>query len=136
MLTKSIIPMASAALAAGLISLTGCTAADLPTTGSESSAVADVTVSECSVSNELGAAFTHATIKITNSTDRAQSYIATIGVNDAAGARIGEINTASNALGAGQSVTMSGPGATGVAAQGTKAGPATCVVANVTRVPS
>lgn len=135
-MAKSAIAAGLAAVTAALISVTGCTAADLPTTGSESSAVADVTVSECSVGNELGTPLTHATIKITNSTSRAQSYIATIGVNDAGGARIGEINTASNALGAGQSVTVSGPGAMGTAAQDAKPGPATCVVANVTRVPS
>lgn len=73
---------------------------------------------------------------IHNGTDKTQSYLATIGVNGADGARIGEINVVSNSLVAGQSVSLSGMSATGTAAQGAKLGAVTCVVANVNRFPS
>ncbi len=108
---------------------------DLKSIGNDPAAMSDVAVSDCSVTSEYGTAFSHATVTIKNSTDRAQSYMATIGVNDASGNRVGEINTVSNSLGAGQSVTLSGPQATGVANNATP-GPAACVVANVTRFPS
>jgi hypothetical protein len=119
----------------GLAATAGCTAADLPSTGSDSAALADVAASDCSVTNEFGTAFVTGTVKITNSTDRAQTYTATISVNDATGSRVGEINVFSNSLGARQSTTLSGAQATGNATQGAKPGPATCAVANVTRLP-
>ncbi|MDQ3761481.1 MAG: hypothetical protein M3460_07205 [Actinomycetota bacterium] len=106
------------------------------TFGGDPAAMSDVTASDCSVTSEFGTALTYATVKITNSTDRTQSYLVTIGVNDAGGARIGEINVASNSLAAGQSVTLSGANASGAAIEGAKPGPATCVVANVDRFPS
>jgi hypothetical protein len=62
--------------------------------------------------------------------------MATIGVNGADGARIGEINVVSNSLTAGQSVSLSGMNASGTATQGAKPGPVACVVASVNRFPS
>jgi hypothetical protein len=97
--------------------------------------MSDVAVSGCSVASEYGFTFTHATVKITNSTAKTQSYMATIGVNGADGARIGEINVVSNSLAAGQSVNLSGRNASGTVTQGAKPGPARCVVAHVNRVP-
>jgi hypothetical protein len=104
--------------------------------GHDPVAVKDVAVSGCSVTSEYGLASTHATVKITNSTDRTQSYMATISVNDTNGARIGEINTSSNSLAAGQSVTLTGVAASGTAGTGAQPGPATCVVTNVNRFAS
>lgn len=109
---------------------------DLQNIGHDPAAMSDVAVSNCLVTSEYGFASTHATVTITNKTDRTQSYMATIGINDASGARIGEINTVSNSLAAGQSVTMSGANATGTAASNARPGPATCVVASVNRFPS
>lgn len=107
----------------------------LPSIGADSSATADVTISGCSVSTEFGSSFSHATVKITNPTDQTQSYTATISVNDATGARVSEINTVSNSLGAHQTVTLSGPEATGNVT-GPVRGPLTCSVASVNRFPS
>ncbi|MGH3971934.1 MAG: hypothetical protein ACRDS9_01195 [Pseudonocardiaceae bacterium] len=99
--------------------------------GNDPAAMSDVTASDCSVSSEYGFASTHATVRITNPTDKTQSYTATISVNDASGGRVGEINVVSNSLGAGQSVNLSGSNATGTAADNAKPGPATCAVASV-----
>lgn len=110
---------------------------DLLDVGHNPAAMGDVAVSDCSVTSEYGlAASIHTTVTITNTTDRVQSYMATISVNDANGARVGEINTVSNSLGAGKSVTLSGMSTTGTAADNARPGPATCVVANVNRFPS
>ncbi|MEO7196606.1 MAG: hypothetical protein ABIZ05_17610 [Pseudonocardiaceae bacterium] len=103
--------------------------------GHDTAAMGDVAVSDCSVTSEYGVSSVHATVKITNKADRAQSYLATIGVNDASGARIGEINTAGKTLGAGQSVSMSGTAPVATAAGGARPRPATCVVATVNRFP-
>jgi hypothetical protein len=96
----------------------------------------DVAVVGCSVTGEGGVSSVHATVRITNRTDQTQRYLATIGVNDASGAPIGRINTASSPLAAGRSVTLSGREATGTAAGGARLGSATCVVANVNRIPA
>lgn len=101
--------------------------------GNDPAAMNDVTASDCSVTNEFGTSFTHATVMITNSTDQTQSYTATISVNDASGARVGEITAVSSSLAAGQSVTLSGPNATGNAASSAEPGPASCAVASVNR---
>jgi hypothetical protein len=77
-----------------------------------------------------------ATVKITNSTDRTQSYMVTVGVNDPEGARVGEINAISNSLGVGQSVTLSGPSASGIATRDISTDSIECTVANVSRFPS
>lgn len=108
----------------------------IPSIGNTSAAMGDLTVSDCTVTSEYGCKSTHATVTIKNTTDRTQSYMATISVNDASGTRVGEINTASNSLTTGQSVTMSGINATGTAVNDAKPGPAVCVVANVNRFPS
>ncbi len=104
--------------------------------GHDSAAMADVTATGCSVTNDYGTALTHATVTITNHTGSTQSYMATISVNDTQGARIGEINAVSNSLAAGQSATLTGMGATGSATSNTKPGPATRTVASVNRFPS
>ncbi len=62
-------------------------------------AMSDVKVSDCSGDNEFGTMMLHATVTFTNSTDRTQSYMVTVGVNDPSGARPGEINTVSNLAG-------------------------------------
>jgi hypothetical protein len=99
----------------------------------ESAAANDVTVSKCSVTKDFGVALTHATVRITNSTDRTQSYLATISVNDSSGARVGEVNVVSNSLAAGQSVELDSPGS---AAKDFKLGQLTCTVAKADRFPS
>jgi hypothetical protein len=104
--------------------------------GHNPAAMGDLAVSDCSVTNDYGTALSHATVKITNMTGKMQSYMATISVNNASGARIGEINVVSNSLAAGQSVTLTGMNASGSAVNGAKPGPATCVIANVNRFPS
>jgi hypothetical protein len=138
----SVLPLAVVAFFV-VIGLTGCgysstSPADsitdrLPSTGSDSTAMADVKLSKCSITNDYGIAMTNATVRITNSTDRTQSYMATISVNDAGGTRIGEVNVVTNSLAAGQSVDLESPG---TASSGARSGQLTCVVANVTRFPS
>ena len=93
-----------------------------------SAAMSDVSVAECGGSSgPLG--LSNVAVKITNSTDRVQSYFVTVSVNDDAGNRLGEANGASNSVTPGQSATaeLLGVGVEGVA---------NCVVANVTRIPS
>lgn len=93
-----------------------------------SAAMSDVSVTECGGSDgPMG--LSNVAVKITNSTDRVQSYFVTVSVNDAAGNRLGEANGASNSVAPGQSAAadLLGVGAEGVAS---------CVVANVTRFPS
>ncbi|MGH3786914.1 MAG: hypothetical protein ACRDRG_10280 [Pseudonocardiaceae bacterium] len=104
--------------------------------GNDPAAMSDVSASDCSVVSEYGFTSTRATVRIVNPTDKPQSYSATVSVNDASGARVGEINVFSNSLGAGQTVTLSDMNASGTAASNAKPGPATCTVANVTRFPN
>lgn len=103
--------------------------------GNDESAKADVSASDCEVIEEFGHT-AHATVTITNHTDHTQSYFATISVNGADGNRLGEINVVSNSVTAGQSVTLTGTDATGLVGEDTPTGPATCVVAKVTRFSS
>lgn len=100
--------------------------------GHAPAAMDDVAVVDCSVTAEA----VNATVRITNTTDRAQMYLTTIKVNDAGGGRVGRINTVSNALGAGQSVTVSGVDVSNTTVKGTRHGPASCVVVNVSRFPA
>lgn len=104
-----------------------------PLTGSSlsapatSAAMSDVSVTECGGSDgPLG--MSNVAVKITNSTDRVQSYLVTVSVNDAAGNRLGEANGASNSVAPGQSANadLLGAGAEGVA---------NCTVASVSRIP-
>lgn len=104
--------------------------------GHTPAAMDDVAVLGCSVTSEYGVSSVHATVMITNSTDLTQTYLATIGVSDVSGARIGRINAVSNSLAAGQSVTMSEMDVSGTAVSGARLGSARCVVANVNRFPS
>ncbi|MCA1693472.1 MAG: DUF4190 domain-containing protein [Actinobacteria bacterium] len=109
---------------------------DLQNIGHDPAAMADVTASACTVSNDYGTGFVHATVAVTNSTDKTQTYSATISVNDLAGTRIGEINTFVNSLASRQSVVLTGAQATGNAVSTAKPGPAACTVANVNRFAS
>lgn len=104
--------------------------------GRAPAAVDDVAILGCSVTSEHGVPSVHATVRITNNTDRTQTYLATIRVNDASGARIGRINAVGNSLTAGQSVTMSGTDVSGTRVGGARLGPPRCVVANVDRLPA
>lgn len=97
----------------------------------------DVTVANCSVVDDgYGFVSTQATIAITNNTDQTQSYMITVSVNDDSGARVGEINAFSNSLAAGQTTTLSGMDATGLANDGAEPGPANCTLAATDRFPS
>ena len=98
-----------------------------PVDATTGAAMADVTVSECDGSSQFGLA--KVTVKITNSTDRVQSYLITASVNDAAGNRLGEANGASNSVAPGQSATAELVG-------GAAEGAANCTVASVNRIPS
>ena len=87
----------------------------------------DVTVSKCVTSgNVIGMA--DIAVRITNSTNRVQSYWVTVSVNDAAGNRLTEANGASNSIRPGQSANA------GLLASGVD-GAASCAVADVTRIP-
>ena len=94
-----------------------------PTTGAEK----DVTVTECSGQGQFGMATVK--VRVTNPTDRVQSYLVTVSVNDAAGNRLAEANSAVNSVAPGQSANAD---LLGGAATGAK----NCTVANVTRFPS
>lgn len=97
----------------------------LPTnTGAEG----DVKVTKCAMGgNAIGMADIE--VRITNSTDRVQSYFVTVSVNDAAGNRLTEANGASNSVRPGQAATAE------LLASAVD-GAASCAVANVTRFPS
>ncbi|HEY3894758.1 MAG TPA: DUF4190 domain-containing protein [Pseudonocardiaceae bacterium] len=87
----------------------------------------DVVITKCGGDDQLG--MNSVTVRITNSTDRTQSYFVTASMNDAAGNRLGEANGASNSVAPGQSANaqLIGTGAQGAAQ---------CTVANVTRFAS
>lgn len=91
------------------------------------SAMSDVTINECNGTGQFGLA--KVAVRITNSTDRVQSYFVTVSVNDAAGNRLGEVNGASNSVAPAQSATAELLG-------GATEGAANCTVANVSRFPS
>jgi hypothetical protein len=100
-------------------------------------AAQDVRVSGCEVTDDgYGFKSTQSVITIHNSTASTQSYMVTVSVNNESGARLGEINAVSNSLAAGQSVTLSGMDASGIAPEGAEAGAAQCTVANVDRFAS
>ncbi|MGH3812174.1 MAG: FxLYD domain-containing protein [Pseudonocardiaceae bacterium] len=104
--------------------------------GRTTAALDDVAVLGCSVTSQYGVSSVHAMVRITNNTDRTQTYLATIRVSDANGAGIGRINAVGNSLGAGQSVTTSGTDASATAVSDARLGPVRCVVASVNRFPS
>jgi hypothetical protein len=91
-----------------------------------SDAIKDVTVTGCDGSGPFGMATV--TVRITNPTDRVQSYLVTASINDASGARLAEANGASNAVAPGQTATAE---LMGSAADGA----ANCTVARVVRTP-
>lgn len=72
------------------------------------SALHDVTVSRCTTDTSYGMTEAQANVAITNSTDRARSYWATIAVDDMAGNRLGEINAVANELQPGQTAKLAG----------------------------
>lgn len=90
------------------------------------SAEGDVVITKCGDADQFG--LNTVTVKITNSTDRTQSYFVTASLNDAAGNRLAEANGASNSVAAGQSANadLLATGAEGVTQ---------CTVANVMRTP-
>ena len=90
-------------------------------------AMRDVTVSQCNGSDRFGLA--KVTVRVTNNTDRVQSYLITVSVNDATGNRLDEVNGASNSVAPGQSATAELVG-------GATEGAANCTVASVNRFPS
>jgi hypothetical protein len=91
-----------------------------------------VAVSGCSSTSDYGVALSRAIADHQQHT-KTQSYMVTIGVSDADGTRIGEINAISNSLAAGQSVNLHEMNATGSVTEGAKPGSAACVVASVHR---
>ncbi len=105
--------------------------------GFDPDAAADVAVSDCTIIDDgYGYLSAQAVVDITNSIDATQFYFVTLSVNDDAGARVGEIDVVSNALTAGQSVTLAGFDASGTAHEGAQPGPAACTIATVDRFPS
>jgi hypothetical protein len=95
----------------------------LPTNNAER----DVAITKCGGDDQFG--MNSVTVRVTNSTDRTQSYFVTVSMNDAAGNRLGEANGASNSVTPGQSANaqLLGGGIKGVVQ---------CTVANVNRFPS
>ena len=117
--------------------VTGDLPAGEPAVPNTAPAAADVTVTGCEVVDDgYGYTSSQANVAITNHTDRTQSYMLTISLNDETGARVGEINAVSNSLAAGQSVTLSGMDASGLANEGAAPGPVACTVASLDRFPS
>jgi hypothetical protein len=94
----------------------------LPTNNAES----DVTITKCGDADQFG--MNTVTVRVTNSTDRTQSYLVTASLNDAAGNRLVEANGASNSVAPGQSANAE------LLASGAK-GVSQCTIANVTRIP-
>ena len=128
---KALVWIAAAGL---LLWAVGSCAASMTSVGSQApvgitsgAAMQDVTVKECNRSDRFG--LSKVTVRITNSTDRVQSYWVTVSVNDAAGNRLGEANGASNAVAPGQSANAELIG-------GATEGAANCSLASVNRIPS
>jgi hypothetical protein len=94
----------------------------LPTNNAER----DVTITKCGDADQFG--MNTVTVRVTNSTDRTQSYLVTASLNDAAGNRLAEANGASNSVAPGQSANAE------LLASGAK-GVSQCTIANVTRIP-
>jgi hypothetical protein len=87
-------------------------------------AINDVVVTKCGGDDQFG--LSKVTVRITNPTDRVQSYLVTASINDASGARLAEANGASNAVAPGQTATAE---LMGTAADGA----VNCTVARVVR---
>ena len=106
--------------------------------GDSEAAMRDVSIASCSiVENEYSSQPSVETVvNVVNSTDEAQTYLVTIGVADAAGARVGTVHANVSALAPGQATTLSGMNTSGFANEGAQAGPATCTVADVDSFPS
>lgn len=66
--------------------------------GHNHAAMGDAAVLNCSITSEYPLVSIRATVTVTDTADRGQSYMATNSVN---GPRVGEINTVSSSLGAG-----------------------------------
>jgi hypothetical protein len=103
--------------------------------GEDAAAMRDVTVRDCVVADQgAGILMAEATIEIANGTDQRQSYMVTVTVDDATGARVAEINAIATSLPPGQSVVLSGQDASGSATEQARPGPADCQVAGVNRL--
>jgi hypothetical protein len=103
--------------------------------GDDAAAMRDVTVRDCVVADRgPGILIAEATIEIANGTDQRQSYMVTLTVDDATGARVAEINAIATSLPPGQSVVLSGQDASGSATEQARPGPADCQIASVNRL--
>jgi hypothetical protein len=103
--------------------------------GDDAAAMRDVTVRDCVVADRgPGILIAEATIEIANGTDQRQSYMVTVTVADATGARVAEINAIATSLPPGQSVVLSGQDASGSATEQARPGPADCQIASVNRL--
>jgi hypothetical protein len=124
-------------IVAGLVVIGSCVNSGASSPGSSlgaslptNDALSDVVVAECNGSDGSTFDMGRVTVKVTNSTDRVQSYMITVSMNDASGARLAEANGAANSVAPGQVATtdlFSGTGIDNVAA---------CTVAGVSRFPS
>ncbi|GAB3695740.1 hypothetical protein [Saccharopolyspora tripterygii] len=94
-------------------------------------ALADVVVSGCKTESQYGSTKAEADVTVTNSTDRARSYWATIAVDDAAGNRLGEIAVTASELQPGQVTHKTGFEAMTMVAE--SADEITCKVVEVNR---
>lgn len=92
---------------------------------------ADVTVIGCSTHSDEFGTFTQADVRITNHASRAESYIVTVGLNNANGERIGEALAVSTDLPSGRIVTVTGHGMTNTPGSAGMR----CELANVLRDP-
>jgi hypothetical protein len=98
-----------------------------PTIGG--SAIGDVVLTQCTGTYEGSPYLGKVTVKVTNPTDRVQSYMITVSMNDTSGTRLEEANGASNSVMPGQTAKadLLATGVEGVAG---------CTVANVVRIPA
>jgi hypothetical protein len=92
---------------------------------------ADVTVTGCTTKTEFGTTMANANVRIVNHTSHPESYLITVGINNAHGDRIGEAAAVSNDLPSGRTVTVTGIGTTNEpSAPGLR-----CELSNVIRTP-
>lgn len=112
---------------------TSAAPASAPTTEATTtdSGWADVTVTGCNTQAEFGTTIANANVRIVNHTSHPESYLITVGLNNAHGDRIGEAGAVSNDLPSGRTVTVTGIGTTNVpSAPGLR-----CELSNVIRTP-
>lgn len=97
----------------------------------------DVLVAGCEITDpQHTGAIAQAVVTITNHTTEPRAYLVVIGVLNASGDRIGQINAVSEPLQPNQTVTLPASHTTGIVNPGTPVGPATCHTETVARPPS